>query len=226
MYTDMGRIGVSVRIRPFSGKEATQLAPQETFQPFLGDGGLSVAASPSRLVASTSSGTSNAPSLRTKFLRPIITPVDDKVLIFDPPDTNPLSRLYNASQQSTFGHGHKKSKDVRYAFDRVFDDTCGQEMVFENTTKPLLDGILNGYNASVFAYGVSVGAGSVMISVCTNLRSVLLSGDRMWKDAYHQWYTRRSWCYFLDYEGAIQPNRIISRGMSSASPTIVPGNLQ
>jgi kinesin family protein 18/19 len=140
-----------VRIRPFSAKEATQLAPQDNYQPFLGDGGLS-AGSPLR--TGSLLGVSNAPSLRTKFLRPIISPVDDKVLIFDPPDTNPLTRLYNTASQNTFGHGSKKAKDVRYAFDRVFDDKCSQEMVFENTTKPLLDGILNGYNASVFAYGV------------------------------------------------------------------------
>lgn len=111
-------------------------------------------------------GNSNAPSLRTKFLRPIISPVDDKVLIFDPPDTNPLTRLYSTGQ-NTFGHGSKKSKDVRYAFDRVFDEKCGQEVVFENTTKPLLDGILNGYNASVFAYGVSSNNASSEVKVCS-----------------------------------------------------------
>ena len=138
-----------VRIRPFSAKEATQLAPQDSYQPFLGDGGLSAGSS-----AKVAPVGGNAPSLRTKYLRPIIAPVDDKVLIFDPPDTNPLSRLY-AAGQNTFSHGNRRARDVRYAFDRVFDDKCGQEMVFENTTRPLLDGILNGYNASVFAYGVS-----------------------------------------------------------------------
>ncbi|UZJ52428.1 hypothetical protein CBS101457_001748 [Exobasidium rhododendri] len=140
-----------VRIRPFSVKEIAQLAPQEKSQPFLGDGGFS-GASPSRMGFASGS---NAPLLRTKFLRPIITPVDDKVLIFDPPDLNPLTRLYNTAGHNTFGHGNKKAKDVRYAFDRVFDDKCGQEMVFENTTKPLLEGLLNGYNASVFAYGAT-----------------------------------------------------------------------
>jgi hypothetical protein len=30
-----------------------------------------------------------------------------------------------------------------------------QEEVFENTAFPLLDGVLNGFNATIFAYGVS-----------------------------------------------------------------------
>lgn len=148
-----------VRIRPFSPKEAAQLAPVDNYQPFLGDGGLSASPTkPAGMGPSSANGgpshiTANAASsLRTKFLRSIITPVDDKVLIFDPPDNNPLTRLYN---QNNFAHGNKRAKDQRYAFDKVFADTCGQEDVFEGTTKPLLDGILNGFNASVFAYGVS-----------------------------------------------------------------------
>ncbi|KDN46460.1 kinesin-domain-containing protein [Tilletiaria anomala UBC 951] len=168
-------ITVAVRVRPFSAKEAALLAPVDTYQPFLGDGGLGgspfkaqqLGAFPSSAAASTNlatgaaaSGGSNAAagpgpgSLRTKYLRSIVSPVDDKVLIFDPPDTNPLTRLY-ASTANTFAHGARRYKDVRYAFDRVFPDHSTQQDVFENTTKPLLDGILRGYNASVFAYGAT-----------------------------------------------------------------------
>lgn len=32
---------------------------------------------------------------------------------------------------------------------------ANQEEVFEKTVLPLLDGVLNGYNATAFAYGVS-----------------------------------------------------------------------
>lgn len=32
---------------------------------------------------------------------------------------------------------------------------ASQQMVFDSTAKPLLDGVLDGYNATVFAYGVS-----------------------------------------------------------------------
>jgi hypothetical protein len=45
--------------------------------------------------------------------------------------------------------------DFRYVFDHVFRMDATQEEVYENTAQPLLEGVLNGYNATVFAYGVS-----------------------------------------------------------------------
>lgn len=33
---------------------------------------------------------------------------------------------------------------------------ANQEEVYANTAKPLLDGVLSGFNATVFAYGVSL----------------------------------------------------------------------
>ncbi|MBE3043886.1 hypothetical protein IMZ48_15190, partial [Candidatus Bathyarchaeota archaeon] len=49
----------------------------------------------------------------------------------------------------------KKVKDQVFAFDRVFDDNCEQREVYEGTTKALLDNVLDGYNATVFAYGAT-----------------------------------------------------------------------
>jgi kinesin family protein 18/19 len=46
-------------------------------------------------------------------------------------------------------------KDQVFAFDRVFDDTTSQSDVYEGTTKNLLDSVLDGYNATVFAYGAT-----------------------------------------------------------------------
>lgn len=45
--------------------------------------------------------------------------------------------------------------DSRYVFDEVLNQEATQSMVFERTAKPLLAGVLDGYNATVFAYGVS-----------------------------------------------------------------------
>ena len=46
-----------------------------------------------------------------------------------------------------------RSKEKKYAFDVVLSEEASQEQVFEKTTEFLIDGIVNGYNASVFAYG-------------------------------------------------------------------------
>ena len=42
-----------------------------------------------------------------------------------------------------------------FAFDRVFDDNTTQSDVYEGTTRNLLDSVLDGYNATVFAYGAT-----------------------------------------------------------------------
>ena len=42
-----------------------------------------------------------------------------------------------------------------FAFDRVFDENATQADVYEGTTKNLLDSVLDGYNATVFAYGAT-----------------------------------------------------------------------
>jgi hypothetical protein len=49
----------------------------------------------------------------------------------------------------------KRVKDQTFAFDRVFDENTTQGDVYEQTTKPLLDSVLDGYNATVFAYGAT-----------------------------------------------------------------------
>eukprot|EP00743_Colponemidia_sp_Colp-15_P005744 GILK01006174.1.p1 GENE.GILK01006174.1~~GILK01006174.1.p1 ORF type:complete len:1244 (-),score=306.03 GILK01006174.1:383-4114(-) len=51
-----------------------------------------------------------------------------------------------------------RSREKQYAFDYAFDATTRQEEVYLHTTKFLMDGIINGYNATVFAYGAT-GAG-------------------------------------------------------------------
>lgn len=49
----------------------------------------------------------------------------------------------------------KKVKDQVFAFDRIFDENASQMDVYEDTTKGLLDSVLDGYNATVFAYGAT-----------------------------------------------------------------------
>ena len=54
--------------------------------------------------------------------------------------------------------GKNRSKEKQYAFDYAFEKDTNQIEVFQKTTKFLCDGVLNGFNATVFAYGAT-GAG-------------------------------------------------------------------
>ena len=49
----------------------------------------------------------------------------------------------------------KRVKDQTFGFDRVFDENTTQGDVYEATTRNLLDSVLDGYNATVFAYGAT-----------------------------------------------------------------------
>ncbi|KAH9893096.1 kinesin motor domain-containing protein [Xylariomycetidae sp. FL2044] len=135
--TDPGAssITVAVRVRPFTIREAALLQRNDDGTTFLGDG--SLAAAP-------------APKLRTTGIRPVIKVVDDRCLVFDPPEDNPVQKF----SRSVVPNG-KKVKDQVFAFDRIFDENVSQTEVYEATTKNLLDSVLDGYNATVFAYGAT-----------------------------------------------------------------------
>lgn len=51
-----------------------------------------------------------------------------------------------------------RSRDKRYAFDFAFGPETETSTVYKNTTQFLIDGVVYGYNATVFAYGAT-GAG-------------------------------------------------------------------
>lgn len=70
--------------------------------------------------------------------------------IFDPPEDNPVHRF--SRNMMPMG---KRVKDQTFCFDRVFDENTTQGDVYEATTKNLLDSVLDGYNATVFAYGAT-----------------------------------------------------------------------
>lgn len=88
--------------------------------------------------------------------RNVVHVVDNHMLIFDPKE-----------EQVTFFRGQRvgsrdvqkrTNKDLKFVFDSVFREDSSQLEVFENTTKSIVDGVLNGYNCTVFAYGAT-GAG-------------------------------------------------------------------
>lgn len=136
-------ITVAVRVRPFTVTESSHLLRPQQEPVFLGDASLS--------------GSSNA---KTRYLpkgiRKILNVVDDRMLIFDPSENNPLNTLHQQAFPNGFGKGPaSRMREQRFIFDKLFDESCTQQSIYENTTKPLLDSILDGYNATVFAYGAT-----------------------------------------------------------------------
>ncbi|KAG8717775.1 kinesin-like protein Klp5 [Ceratobasidium sp. 394] len=136
MSSEPSSIEVAVRIRPPTAYEADRLPPLGHSVPaaFGGDGHLTA-----------------APKATMYPLRRVVQPCDDRSLTFDPPDEE-SSRLYEAKG---YYPGRRPFKDQLYIFDRVFDQDAQQIDVFEGTTKKLLDGLLDGFNATVFAYGAT-----------------------------------------------------------------------
>ncbi|KAK4121947.1 kinesin-domain-containing protein [Parathielavia appendiculata] len=136
MDPNASSITVAVRVRPFTIREAAQLVKTDDTTLFLGDG--SLAAAPT-------------PKLNQRGIRSVIKVVDDRCLVFDPPEDSPVQKF----TRSVVPSAGKKVKDQVFAFDRIFDQTASQSDVYEGTTKGLLDSILDGYNATVFAYGAT-----------------------------------------------------------------------
>ena len=62
------------------------------------------------------------------------------VILTDPRDEDDILRA-------------KRSKEKRYMFDIAFDSYNTQLDVYLATTKPLISSVLDGFNATVFAYG-------------------------------------------------------------------------
>ncbi|KAB8258984.1 P-loop containing nucleoside triphosphate hydrolase protein [Aspergillus pseudonomiae] len=133
--SDASSITVAVRVRPFTIREAAQISKCEDGPLFLGDGSLAGAPTP---------------KLNQKGIRSIIKVIDDRCLVFDPPEDNPVQKF----SKSVVPNG-KRVKDQTFAFDRIFDQNASQGEVYEATTRTLLDSVLDGYNATVFAYGAT-----------------------------------------------------------------------
>ncbi|KAG7097215.1 hypothetical protein E1B28_004586 [Marasmius oreades] len=132
-----GSITVAVRVRPPTPWEAARLPEPCYNSTFRGDGALST---PGRSVVN------QAP------LREVVQIIDDRILTFDP-DEKDKARAF--VERGFIPPGTKRYKDRRFMFDRVFNAEAVQQDVYAHTAQPLLQGVLDGYNATVFAYGAT-----------------------------------------------------------------------
>ena len=81
----------------------------------------------------------------------VIRILDEHVLVFDPKEQD-SDDFYHGKKRRGRDLNKRSKRDVRFAFDRVFDCDTNNTDVYENTTKVILDGILDGYNCSGEAY--------------------------------------------------------------------------
>ncbi|KAJ7228920.1 kinesin-like protein [Mycena pura] len=131
-----GSITVAVRVRPPSAWEAARLPEPSYDSTIRGDGALSTP----RTVTSTS------------CLREVVEIIDDRILTFDPVEQD---RSKAFLERGFMPPGTKRYKDKRFMFDKVFNHEAHQHDVYQATAQPLLRGLLDGYNATVFAYGAT-----------------------------------------------------------------------
>ncbi|WWC61865.1 uncharacterized protein I303_104450 [Kwoniella dejecticola CBS 10117] len=131
---DANAIQIAVRCRPWHPTKELPFITQPSNQPyFYGDGNM---------------GTSSAKPAAPGALRNVVEVIDNRELDFDKPQ-DPNEGRRGAPMAG------RRYKNRKYVFDQVFSMEASQEDVFSRTAKPLLPGVLDGYNATVFAYGAT-----------------------------------------------------------------------
>ncbi|TMW60136.1 hypothetical protein Poli38472_000178 [Pythium oligandrum] len=97
-----------------------------------------------------------------KLLPQLSSPVRKTMDPFPRRASLPIRRLKHVAPQpvrtTSNNNNNVRSRERRYAFDHVFGPQDSQQTVYYHTTKFLIHGVLNGFNATVFAYGCT-GAG-------------------------------------------------------------------
>lgn len=77
--------------------------------------------------------------------REVVQAVDENVLVFDPKEN---SSLDYGRRRKPRDLRQRRNKDLKFAFDHVFDASTTNLDVYNETTNTVLTGLLNGYNCS------------------------------------------------------------------------------
>ncbi|KAH9071651.1 kinesin-domain-containing protein [Lactarius deliciosus] len=129
---------ITSAVRPPSSWEAARLPELIYDTTIRGDGALSM---PER------------PSTSYSSVREIVQIVDDRILTFDPAEPDQAKAF---AERGFIPPGTKRYKDRRFMFDRVFRPDSSQQEVYDATARPLLQRLLDGFNTTVFAYGIPI----------------------------------------------------------------------
>jgi kinesin family protein 18/19 len=93
------------------------------------------------------------PTTSYSSVREVVQVIDDRILTFDPAEPDQARAFV---ERGFLPPGTKRYKDRRFMFDRVFRPCASQQEVYDATARPLLQRLLDGFNTTVFAYGVSL----------------------------------------------------------------------
>lgn len=157
---------VAVRVRPFTVEEQAHLAdlPEraQCTSFCFSDSNLKIPGT--QMMTSTPTRASNDGEAKYKLggIRRIVDCVDDRMLIFDPIETNRLHKLSETVLNSMLARSRsevrrriRRNGEQKFIFDRLFDVDTTQQEIFYGTTRPLLESILDGFNGTIFAYGAT-----------------------------------------------------------------------
>lgn len=76
----------------------------------------------------------------------VVHVVDNHMLVFDPKEEEVT--FFRGQRVGNRDVRKRANKDLKFVFDSVFGEETSQIEVFENTTKAIVDGVLNGYNCT------------------------------------------------------------------------------
>ena len=79
--------------------------------------------------------------------RIVVREFDEHVLVFDPKEEFSPG-FYHGKQRKGRDIMKKRNKDIKYAFDYVYHSQMTNREVYDNTTKGIVDSLLDGYNCS------------------------------------------------------------------------------
>lgn len=170
--TRQSSILVAVRVRPFTQEENAHLIHDNSeFTAYrLGDATLTLPGLENTTTTKQVSVEKSTNRFKPCGIRKIVDCVDDKMLIFDPAENNPLNKISenllnsrilqqdrtkNGRSSSSTRRYMRRSGEQKFVFDKLFDEDATQTEVYESTTRPLLDSVLDGFNGTIFAYGAT-----------------------------------------------------------------------
>ena len=89
---------------------------------------------------------------QTEKSRIVVHPINENVLVFDPLEQSKDGAFRNGPRDIR----KRRNKDMKFAFDYIFGLNSTNVDVFEQTTKTILDGLLQGYNCSGITTSYSI----------------------------------------------------------------------